>query len=226
MRIRSADSGWPSKLIGRSGKASSSVSDQASAAALSSPLDALHALTEWQTIESSQGMTVRWPSKPMPIVVTLAPFPKDSTAWQETEICRLLDATLKQWEIAAQGVLRFTWDPTAPSEGDIQIQWASETTYGRDYELGHTDRTIQGKWIRQAVITLITDPAIDTQLTPGRKKERLYSTLLHELGHALGLEHLESERDVMHHRGWKNQALSPNDIRSLQALYAKPGFSL
>jgi predicted Zn-dependent protease len=98
---------------------------------------------------------------------------------------------------------------------------------GREFELGHTERNVTDVWIRQATITLLTEPEIDRHLPPLRQKQRLYSTLLHELGHALGLEHTESKRDVMHHQGWRNLCLSLNDAHQIQALYAKnQGFNL
>jgi hypothetical protein len=87
--------------------------------------------------------------------------------------------------------------------------------------VGHTDRKIQDRLILQATITLLPEPAIDQRLSIEGRKQRMYSTLLHELGHALGMEHTESERDVMHHRGWRNTHLSDNDAYQLKTLYAR-----
>ena len=77
--------------------------------------------------------------------------------------------------------------------------------------------------IVSATITLIETPRIDAQLDAGQQQDRLLATLLHELGHALGLEHSPNPDDVMHHRGWRHTRLSENDRSRLRRLYASTG---
>jgi hypothetical protein len=141
----------------------------------------------------------------------------------------LLTAALRQWEAASEGRIRFAplmgSGPTILPTVDITIQWHRETTMGRDFEVGHTHRTLTDSAsgpvsITQAAITLIAQPRIDRHLTPQQQQERLIATFLHETGHALGLEHSPNPEDVMHHRGWRNSRLSRNDIHRLRLLYA------
>jgi predicted Zn-dependent protease len=85
--------------------------------------------------------------------------------------------------------------------------------------VGHTDRVIQGAWIQQCTITLMSQPRIDEHLNLLQRQQRLATTILHELGHALGLEHSENKQDVMYFRGWRHSVLSENDIHRIRELY-------
>jgi hypothetical protein len=189
---------------------------------LGNPLDALQALEQWRMQEEdTQRQPYRWDSYAMPLRICLeAPpgpllpgMPSVPELWM----------TLKQWEAASQGLIRLTLvddTPWAAKAADIVITWSEEITPGRDFEVGHTQRTVQGKHITHAVITLIIQPAIDKHLSPAKQAQRLHATILHEVGHALGLEHATDKRDVMHHRGWQRTVLSAGDIRRIQQLYS------
>jgi predicted Zn-dependent protease len=68
-------------------------------------------------------------------------------------------------------------------------------------------------------ISLIENPVIDQHLSREQQVWRLRSTLLHELGHALGLEHSLCPEHVMYFRGWRNTYLSSGDALAIQKLY-------
>lgn len=139
--------------------------------------------------------------------------------------------TLKLWEEASKGLVRFVQveyklqdetesvDVHSDEGNDIHLVWATEATHGRPYEVGHAHRTLQGDEITHVQVTLLRHPAIDAELSPHQRQLRLQATLLHEFGHALGLEHSMSEHAVMFHQGWKNTHLSPEDLDALQVLY-------
>lgn len=173
-------------------------------------------IEQWAGWDKTEGASFRWHPESMPLTICLDAPSLESGWTQEPE--QLLNLAIKQWELASRGALRFQ-QCFSPDSAHIRIQWNETPTPGREFELGHAERNVQGSWIWQVCITLVTQPAIDGHLSAARRKERLYSTLLHELGHALGLEHSVCERDVMHHRGWRNRYLSENDCRRLQALY-------
>lgn len=62
-------------------------------------------------------------------------------------------------------------------------------------------------------------------LTAGDGVIDLFSVALHEIGHALGLEHSQNENDVMY-PGYKTAgvtALSGNDVEAIRRLYGAPG---
>jgi predicted Zn-dependent protease len=187
---------------------------------LGNPLAAIEALEQWRAHEEgTQREAVRWNLDKMPLQVVIEPYPGD----EAKAPVQSLWLAMKQWEAASHGMVRFALLEDTPwhrESADIRITWSSETTLGRDYEVGHTQRTVQGKRITRVVITLIQNPIIDGHLSPQKRQERLYATILHETGHALGLEHSEHRRDVMYYRGWQNLCLTQNDIEQCQRLYS------
>lgn len=182
------------------------------------PLAALNALSEWR----GQGgktthQSVRWPLDQMPLAVWIEPADDPKLPSE-----KLLFATLKQWEVASEGLIRFRWMDRAIESREashIEFGWSRETVKGRDYEVGHANRDVQSSRIRRVDITLIQEPIIDGHLTPDKRRSRLLATVLHEMGHALGLEHSENSQDVMYYRGWQLESLSANDINRLRDLY-------
>lgn len=106
---------------------------------------------------------------------------------------------------------------------DILIKIAGDTVSGRENETGHTDRVVDAKgYIRQVTITLVERPVVYASLNEQEQKICLQATLLHELGHALGLEHSQHKTDAMYYRGWRNTVVSQGDRSALLALYARP----
>jgi predicted Zn-dependent protease len=180
------------------------------------PLDALEQLVQWQASEEVDRLEVRWALDRMPLSVFIDPHPRQEGLEQA------LFLAMRQWEVASFGLIRFRPPCLLPAErstADIIVSWSEQTTLGRDFEVGHTKRTVQGKQIVHAEVVLITEPVIDGHLNPTRQKARLMATILHETGHALGLEHSEQATDVMFHRGWQRPYLSENDTRRIRALY-------
>ncbi|MBY0449089.1 MAG: matrixin family metalloprotease [Cyanobacteria bacterium] len=181
---------------------------------------------------------VRWHSQSMPLPVVLMPFPSHQPANTEDKelafhhfLRQALSQALREWELASvDGVtstppvtfklLPFA-NPDLVAEKGILITFSSQTTLGRDYEVGHTQREVDTQgWIHRVTITLMDNPEIDKHLDSKKaQQQRWKTTLLHEIGHALGLEHGSAEKAVMHHRGWKNQALHPEDIAAIRQLY-------
>jgi hypothetical protein len=181
-------------------------------------LDALHALEEWrrQEVDNRQDPAPRWrPEKTRSLFVYITPLNKPQ--WQD-----IILRACREWEFSSGGLIQFV-HTVRPEEADIKVEWSQTAVVGRDYEVGHTRNTVHPpNWITQATLTLLVQPEIDKHLTLDQIQSRLYTTALHELGHALGLEHSQSARDVMHHQGWKNPVLTKNDIRQLTELYTKP----
>lgn len=182
------------------------------------PLAALNALSEWRSQEGKTArQLVRWSLDQMPLAVWIEPSP-DAKLPSE----KLLFATLKQWEVASEGLIRFRLMDTAIKQKEaahIEFRWRGETVKGRDYEVGHASRDVQGARIRRVTVTLIQEPIIDGHLTPEKRRARLLATVLHETGHALGLEHSDRSQDVMYYRGWQRDTLSENDSHRLRELY-------
>jgi predicted Zn-dependent protease len=154
----------------------------------------------------------------MPLSVFIDPNP-DMPGLEQA-----LFIAMRQWEVASLGLIRFKPPSLLPADrdaADILVSWSNETTLGRDHEVGHAKRTVHGKRILHVDITLIAQPLIDGHLSADRRKARLMATILHETGHALGLEHSDQAADVMHYRGWQRPYLSDNDIHRIRTLYQK-----
>jgi predicted Zn-dependent protease len=187
--------------------------------------NAIESLQQRQTEEAAADrLTVRWALDRMPLSVYITPSP-DWLAGERDKRTQLLFTVMRQWEAASGGLIRFRLvnsQPFDPGQADIRIVWADETTLGRDFEVGHAERDVRGAMIQRVTITLIQKPKIDAHLSPVKQQQRLQATILHETGHALGLEHSEQTRDVMYYRGWQQRYLSDNDSRRLQALYPAP----
>lgn len=138
---------------------------------------------------------------------------------------QVLSGACLQWQHASKG--RFIFNvldsPVTPFSNqeqlDIVIHWSQETTRGRAYEVGHANRILKKNVISHVDITLITSPLIDRDLSPKQQIDRLYATLLHELGHALGLEHSMQSSAVMFYRGWRQTQLTHDDKQELLLLY-------
>lgn len=192
-----------------------------------SPLDALAALEQWRVKEEdTRKHSARWSLSQSPLQVWVEPYP-DTGILRDFAIPEMVLAAMRQWEAATEGAIAFQLLRAPALDGehpaDILICWQDETTLSRDYEVGHTNRQVQGKRLTHATITLITNPLIDAHLNAKQCQQRLMTTILHETGHALGLEHSDDSRDVMYYRGWKHANLSGNDIQRIRNLYELKG---
>ena len=113
--------------------------------------------------------------------------------------------------------------PTPSGQADIEISWGRELS-GSQLGLTRTLWSLEKGEPKFEILGLtlaMRSPNSNYQISP----EQLLLTAAHEMGHALGLPHSDSERDVMYPTNTA-RSLSTRDFRTLGALYRLPNGAL
>ncbi len=113
--------------------------------------------------------------------------------------------------------------PTPSGRADIEISWGRGLS-GSQLGLTRTRWSLEKGEPKFEILglTLATrSPNSNYQISP----EQVLLTAAHEMGHALGLPHSDSERDVMYPTNTA-RSLSTRDFRTVGALYRLPNGAL
>ena len=149
------------------------------------------------------------------------------------------------WQRSATNGFRF--QPANESEALVRLYWAGPTggEYGETRPLDVGGRRGAAVFIRPDMEALGEDIAQRAAADPLLRESIVYLTCVHELGHALGLQHTSDFRDIMYFFGYGGDiveyfsryrrqlrsraciasvsGLSDGDVRRLKALYpARP----
>jgi hypothetical protein len=135
---------------------------------------------------------------------------------------------LAAWERTAAGI---HFEPAAESAALIRLYWAEPEggQYGETQPLNVGGQRGAAVFIRPDVASLGADIAARAKIDPLLRESIVYLTCVHELGHALGLEHTRDFRDIMYFFGYggdivyyfdryRAQLRSRNDIAGVSGL--------
>lgn len=162
--------------------------------------------------------------------------------FRKTDI-ELATWALRAWERALGGALRF--EPAAEDEALVRVHWVAPNfgMYGEMRPLLVRGRRGAAVYIRPDTNALGNDIARMANADPLLRDTVVYLTCVHELGHALGLEHTAAFTDIMYFFGYggdipgfftryrqqlksradiaKLSGISPDDLRRVRQLYPK-----
>lgn len=161
------------------------------------------------------GRLMRWTF--MPLKVFIAPMKFYSKAGQDYKYRGLVRRALDEWQNATKGKVSFSIVDNL-LESNINIEWkrverkalglcnfsydASHRLYGAEVSIGLTEGLVHADYMDE---------------------NEVYHTILHEIGHAIGLGHSPNKKDIMytpHQRGVNK--VSAGDVLTVNWLYRLP----
>lgn len=177
----------------------------------------MHRLTYLQH-HLKNGKLIRWPQECFPLPVYIAPCSWYSMSEADRySYNNMVIEALGVWERASQGRVSFVI-VNSLYDSQMNVEWRRVDRKSLGYCSFNYDG--QSRLYTADVSIGISDGIIHRKYMD---ENEVYHTILHEIGHALGLGHSPNESDIMytpHQYGQIN--LSNRDINSIRWLYSLP----
>lgn len=171
----------------------------------------------------SEDVLLRWRKSDMPLKIYLHSPPAGQFENPQALVDVVRDGITDWTDVAGPGVPSFEFVDDQ-GDADIPIVWEAEPS--GDWYIAHCVYRIHDRQAKFNVERILMT-AKQRQGVPATLED-VYLTMLHEMGHALGLRHSPERTDVMYKGGhWyvERPELSARDRETLRLLYDRPAGS-
>lgn len=167
----------------------------------------------------NKGKLSRWADNVMPLKVFIGKFNwyKSAGASDEYKYTQMIIDAFNTWETLSCGVVSFE-RTTNLYDSNINIEWKRVERKSLGSCTFNFDK--QGRYYSAELSIGLSDGILHKQYMD---ENEVYHTILHEIGHSVGLGHSKTKGDIMyvpHQYGTVN--ISKNDLETLKWLYKLP----